>query len=250
MKFKGSVVTKDQTGVLNYLASFLIKIKHRLPEGLEIPTPSLMNGDESIKFLKETLGEIDPLFVFGQTKVDKGDTTYTHRNSGGECWVIKVTDLSSANDDEAVVEFLYDGSRETFVHLIDQLNLMKAFEDTAEWVEYSDPICNTLHLYPHETILQGFVKADIVVRRRLIQSYIHQLVAEGEQGDFIKYGSYKTSEGEQGLGWFVIDSKFCKDHRNELIKNYFNSKENGIRIEALKEYVALNKSVKRVLAHI
>lgn len=145
--------------------------------------------------------------------------------------------------------FAYDGSREWFIHFLKKVGLYEAFDNVV--IGYYDPEVEIdFQSQPHLSLTESFIKLELTKQREVIQKLVSSAAEKGEVGDFIRYGSFKTSEGEQGVGWFVTNSEYLKGSENSVVKHYFNSKENNIRINTLKEFMALSKSVNRVLRHI
>lgn len=145
--------------------------------------------------------------------------------------------------------FTYDGDREWFIHFLKTVGLHELFNN-AVIKDYDPDIEIDFPSQPHLSLTECFIKLDSAKQREIIQKLVSTAANNGEVGDFIRYGSFKTSENEQGVGWFVTSSNYLKGVENNIVKHYFNSKENNIRINTLKEYMALSKSLNRVLRHI
>ena len=143
----------------------------------------------------------------------------------------------------------YVGARYWFRHFLKQVGLYELF-DNVEIITYDPEEDIGFKIQPHHTVIEGFAKLPLDEQRTIIQKLVSKAAYNGEDGNFIHYGGFKTTEDEQGVGWFVIDSKYLKEDENSVIKHYFNSKENNIRVNTLKEFMALSKSIDRVRRHI
>lgn len=143
----------------------------------------------------------------------------------------------------------YIGTRSWFINFLKKVGLLESFDNIRIDV-YDSEQENYFLTKPHQHIDDTFVDLPLEEQRDVIQQLVHKATVAGETGDLIRYGSYKTNDDEQGFGWFVVNSDYLKGEENSIIKRYFNSKENNIRINTLKEFITLYKSVNRVLRHI
>lgn len=230
MKFEG--VLEDVENVEHVFN--IINGMYRLSDPFEINIPTQFIYLRTLESLK---GYGNDLTMYSKIESD----LFIHRSVERNMLMIQ--------SEQGILKIMYVGTQTWFIHFLRMVKLFDIFDSvTIKTFEASiDPGFVT---EPHRVAVESFAKLPLDEQRTIIQKLVSKAAYNGEDGNFIHYGSFKTTEDEQGVGWFVIDSKYLKEDENSIIKHYFNSKENNIRVNTLKEFMALSKSIDRVRRHI